>query len=286
MSIRRELKKIANFIKASFSTESFSNPQEPKISANIICYNNIASIETCLKSLDGVVDEIVVVDGGSTDGSIEILEKYNCKIMVNKVWQGYSFQRNLAIKHSTGDWILKIDSDEFLSPDLAKNLRKLCRSKIYSGYKTYSRWIQNIPEGLLACLKSNAINCAIDFKQPRYIDKYHKIGRYKSVLRLCRKTPGLEFRGDMHEAIFGLGNLRIKKLARDRNNIYHLDVAIHSFETRYEKVKSREAILPGSGHGEEYLPELFDDMDMKIMPVEDLDLLSYLQVSELQKVHV
>lgn len=262
MSLKSEFRKLKNHTKACFSLESLKNPDEPSISANIICKNNINSIEMCLKSLKDVVDEIVVVDGGSTDGTVEILEKYNCKIMMNKDWQGYSYQRNLAIKHSKGDWILKLDSDEVLSPELQKNLRFLCQSKYYSAYKTFSRWLQKLPQDL-------------DKEALSYIAKSKYKGRYKSILRLCRNLPEIEFTGDVHEYITGLEGLRAKKLSTESNYIYHLDTAINSFESRFDKVQAREKVLKGSGHPEEYLPELHE-IDTQTVPEQDQEYLTQL----------
>lgn len=242
--------------------ESLANPSNPRISANIICHNNINSIETCLKSMEELVDEIVVVDGGSTDGTIDILQKYNCRIINNPNWQGYSHQRNLALEASTGDWIIKMDSDEYLSQELRDNLRELASSKFYSGYRTFSRWIQKLDD-------------------PKYISQVGAKGRYKSVLRMFRNKAGISYKGEVHESLFGLENLRIKKMPLNQNCIYHLDVAINDYSNREAKVKAREEILAGSGHPEEYLPENFD-FDSYPVPIEDQGYLKYLNVQKLQ----
>lgn len=267
MGLSREIRKTIDAAKSFCDLSTLSNPINPKISANIICKDNIKSIELCLQSIKDTVDEIVVIDGGSKDGTLEILEKYNCKVIHNHDWQGYSHQRNLAIENSIGDWILVLDSDEFLSHEFKNNLSKLVNSKVYSGYRFYRRWIQPSQShgpttSTDSIIKQNTKEALF------YINATEVKGRYKPCLRLFRKSPETRFKGPIHEAIHGLEKSRIKKFDPEQNYIYHLDVAINSFEERFEKTLKRNQDLKGSGHPEEYLPELFNFKKYNLDPKE------------------
>ncbi|MGL6115218.1 glycosyltransferase family 2 protein [Cetobacterium sp. SF1] len=92
-----------------------------KLSVAMITLNEEKNIERTLKSVSSFADEIVVIDSGSTDRTKEIVEKYNGKFISNK-WLGYGPQRNLAIESSEGPWILNIDADEEISPELQKKI--------------------------------------------------------------------------------------------------------------------------------------------------------------------
>lgn len=94
------------------------------ISAVIITKNEERNIERCLKSLKNVADEIVVVDSGSTDATINICEQFGVRL-VSHNWEGYSEQKNYANQLTTGDWILSLDADEALSDQLRKTLTDL-----------------------------------------------------------------------------------------------------------------------------------------------------------------
>ena len=92
-----------------------------KISACIISYNEEKKIEGCLKSLEGVVDEIIVVDSLSTDRTIEISKKYTDKIFDQK-FLGHIEQKNIAISKASHDWVLSLDCDEQLTDELKKSI--------------------------------------------------------------------------------------------------------------------------------------------------------------------
>ena len=84
-----------------------------KITAGYIVKNEEKNLPRSIESLKAAVDEIVVVDTGSTDKTIEVAKNYGAKV-VETVWQDdFSTPRNLAIENSTGDWIIMIDADEF-----------------------------------------------------------------------------------------------------------------------------------------------------------------------------
>ena len=96
----------------------------PKISACIISYNEENKIEDCLKSLDGVVDEIIVVDSLSTDKTKEIAGKYTDKIYDQK-FLGHVEQKNLAVQKANYDWVLSLDCDERLTDELKNSILKV-----------------------------------------------------------------------------------------------------------------------------------------------------------------
>lgn len=93
----------------------------PKISACIISYNEEKKIEDCLRSLDGVADEIIVVDSLSTDATRDIARKYTDKIF-EQAFLGHVEQKNLAVSKANHDWILSLDCDERLSDKLKTSI--------------------------------------------------------------------------------------------------------------------------------------------------------------------
>lgn len=95
-----------------------------KISATIITYNEERRIEACLRSLNGIADEIIVVDSFSTDGTVDICRRYGCKITQRR-FQGYGAQRQYATSMTTHSYVLSLDADEELSPALRASLMKL-----------------------------------------------------------------------------------------------------------------------------------------------------------------
>jgi glycosyltransferase involved in cell wall biosynthesis len=95
-----------------------------KISACIISFNEEKKIEDCLKSLQSVVDEIIIVDSLSTDNTLKIAEKYTDNIFHQK-FLGHIEQKNLAVEKAGNDWILSLDCDERLSEELQQSIQKI-----------------------------------------------------------------------------------------------------------------------------------------------------------------
>ncbi len=92
------------------------------ISALVLTQNSEKTLERTLKSLKDF-DEILVVDGGSQDSSLDICQKYNVKVISNK-FEGFSLQRNFALEQASFDWCLFVDSDEAVSLNLYQELKK------------------------------------------------------------------------------------------------------------------------------------------------------------------
>jgi glycosyltransferase involved in cell wall biosynthesis len=92
-----------------------------RISAVIISYNEEEKIEACLCSLSPVADQIVVVDSFSTDTTLSICSRHADKV-VQEPWAGYRDQKQLATSLAEHDWVLSLDADERLSPELADEI--------------------------------------------------------------------------------------------------------------------------------------------------------------------
>jgi len=95
-----------------------------KISAVLITHNEEANIEAALQSLDGIASEIIVVDSRSTDLTVKLARRFTDKVFERK-WTNYSDQKNFADNLAANPWILSLDADERLSPELREEIRGL-----------------------------------------------------------------------------------------------------------------------------------------------------------------
>jgi glycosyltransferase involved in cell wall biosynthesis len=95
-----------------------------KISVCIITLNEEENLPRCLESVREVADEIIIVDSGSTDRTNYIATDFNARFIRND-WNGYVDQKNFAISKAKFNWVLSIDADEELSPELQKNILNL-----------------------------------------------------------------------------------------------------------------------------------------------------------------
>ncbi len=95
-----------------------------KLSAVIITFNEERNIERCLKSLEHVADEIIVVDSFSTDKTQEICQKYEVRFIQNP-FDGHIEQKNFAMNQASFDYVLSLDADEALDENLTNGLLKI-----------------------------------------------------------------------------------------------------------------------------------------------------------------
>ncbi len=93
----------------------------PTLAAVLIVKNEAENLADCLATLDWV-DEIVVLDSGSTDTSREVAEAAGARFFVNADWPGFGRQRQLAQSHVQSDWVLWVDADERVTPELRSSI--------------------------------------------------------------------------------------------------------------------------------------------------------------------
>lgn len=107
-----------------------------KISACLVVHNEERLIARCLESLSGVVDEIILVhDGECNDRTLEIAKNHGAKIFVEPFAGFCEVHRPFSYEKASGDWVLQIDADEFLSEELKNNLRSLVADKNICAYE-------------------------------------------------------------------------------------------------------------------------------------------------------
>jgi len=95
-----------------------------RLSAVIIAKNEEDRIEPCLRSLAGWADEIIVVDSGSEDRTVEISRRYT-PCVIETHWRGYGKQKQFALEAAGGEWVLSIDADEVVTPDLREEIDRV-----------------------------------------------------------------------------------------------------------------------------------------------------------------
>lgn len=104
-----------------------------KISAVVITYNEEPNIERCLASL-AFADEIVVLDSFSTDRTVEIARGFTNKVS-QREFTGFSDQKNAALDLASNDWVLIVDADEVVTPELAAEIQQAARSDQFAAYR-------------------------------------------------------------------------------------------------------------------------------------------------------
>lgn len=105
----------------------------PRLSAIVITKNEAAKIEACLDSL-AFCDERIVVDSGSDDATVALAEAKGARVVFRE-WKGFGAQKNFALEQATGDWVLSLDADERVSPELAGQITEAISAAQADGYE-------------------------------------------------------------------------------------------------------------------------------------------------------
>jgi GT2 family glycosyltransferase/tetratricopeptide (TPR) repeat protein/glycosyltransferase involved in cell wall biosynthesis len=153
----------------------------PRISVCLIVKNEEQFLAQCLRSVCALASQIIVVDTGSTDRTIDIAKEVGAEVHSFAWCDDFSAARNAALEHATGDWILMIDADEELPPEQAEMLTREIRAVSVMGYR--------LP----------------------IIERGHEQDGCSYVPRLFRNAPGLFFVGRIHEQVFSSIQVRCQQ---------------------------------------------------------------------------
>jgi glycosyltransferase involved in cell wall biosynthesis len=106
------------------------------LSVIIITKNEQHHIHDCILSVAHVANEVIVLDSQSSDQTVAIAQSLGALVITSADWSGFGVQKNRALSHATGDWVLSIDADERLSPELAQEIKALLEYE--PNYNSYS----------------------------------------------------------------------------------------------------------------------------------------------------
>ena len=105
------------------------------LSVAIATFNEADNIERCLDAVSPWVDEIIVVDGHSSDDTVKIIKKYkNAKVIPTDNKAMFHLNKQMAIDACTSDWILQLDADEVVTPELRDEILNTIKDTNYNGF--------------------------------------------------------------------------------------------------------------------------------------------------------
>lgn len=199
-----------------------------KISGLLITKNNAISLDWALSSVSKYLDEIIIVDDFSTDGTIDIAQKYHAIIYEHK-FEDFSAQRNFGIKQCTGDWIFTMDADEVMGENIVQAFEYLHTRK----YRAFL-----FPRYNLVSLDPYVI-----INSPNHYSEWQ--------VRMFINDGKCYYENPVHHQ---LQNCR-PRLKIPNINIFHFHFLLHDYETRKKRVNYYESVAPGSGFPACYLFE-------------------------------
>src|SRR5579863_2540469 len=97
------------------------------LSVCIVTHNEEANIARTLESVKDIADEVVIVDSHSTDNTVAVARSRGAKVFIED-WKGFAVQKNSALAKASGEWILSLDADEEVNPELAAGIKEVLRS--------------------------------------------------------------------------------------------------------------------------------------------------------------
>ncbi len=169
-------------------------------------------LEKTLQSVQGLVDEIIIVDTGSVDQTIRVAKKYTNKIFLYKWDHDFSKARNFALNKATKDWILVLDADETINKEDHELIKELTKSKQYDAYSLVQVSYTNNQKLLGFKMLERRAPEAKDFVG--YISC--------NIIRLFRNNKLITFTNPVHESV--------DKSIKDRNKVIQTAIPIHHYQ--------------------------------------------------------
>lgn len=194
----------------------------------MIVKNEEAFLEQCLQSVQGLVDEIIIVDTGSTDKTKKIALRFTSKVYDFKWCDDFAAARNESLKYATGDWILVLDADEVISKEDFAVIKELISDNFIYGYSLTQRSYTN-----------NSSREGFNIRsQDNYSEGEGYLGWTESkIVRLFRNKKDILFKGAVHELV--------EDSLRDSNlKVFPINLPIHHFrESKGVEVQNKKSSL-------------------------------------------
>src|SRR5260221_1046082 len=201
---------------------------KPRLALSMIVRNGGQDLPRCLESVRGVVDEIVIADTGSTDGSVDVARSFDATV-INVSWENdFAAARNAALHATRSDWVLVLDADEQLDAQAKAQIADDLEFADADGYViTIRNYVHRLTERLW-----DKVALANDGRLPR-ASEFGGFLEHENV-RLFRNKPEIKFEGRVHETV-GIGiERRGGKLDHGSFIIHHFGFAA-SAERKVEK---------------------------------------------------
>lgn len=168
------------------------------LSVIIITKNEEANLQACLESVS-FADQWVVVDNASTDKTCDIASAFGAEVVQTTVWPGFGPQKNLALARATQDWVLSLDADERVTPELAAEIRKAMQQPEANAFEIprltqfCGQWIHHCgwtPDHVLRLFRRGQAGFSDDLVHERVLLKSGSLARLKSqLLHYSYPTP-------------------------------------------------------------------------------------------------
>lgn len=119
--------------------------KQVKLSVVLATHNEQANLSRCLESVKALADEIVVVDGRSSDATVVIAKSFDARVFVVPNPLNFHLNKNIAIDKARGDWIFQLDADELVSPELASEIADVIRmdTSLVGFWMSRKNWFLN-----------------------------------------------------------------------------------------------------------------------------------------------
>lgn len=187
--------------------------ERPTISLCMIVKNEEKHLSGCLKSVRGMVDQVVIVDTGSTDGTVDIASSYGAEVFFFPWCNDFSAARNESLRHAKSEWILWLDADERLN-------------------------CVDTPHCLIEKASTPGVDAYwVPIRSPKPDEGYD----FHYAIRFFRRFPGIHFVGEVHELVDPFLLERGANIVRAQFVIEHLGYAVDS--SKMEEKLERNMLL-------------------------------------------